>query len=404
LTKRRGAGEGTIFWNEGRQRWVVLIDVGFTVDGKRQRRFISGRTKTEAKAKLLQARRDLVDGLPAESQSYRVGEAVEAWLENGLIGRDPSTIKTRRIMAERHILPALGNRRLLDLTTREVDRWLAEKAQTLSTDSVHRLLSILRRSITRAQAHDLVRRNVALLCTPPRGQSGRPSKSLNLAEARALLDAAMDHPLHAYVVIALMTGARTEELRALIWSHLDLNGDPPTIKVWRSVRRGGDTKTARSRRTLELPLRCVDALQAHAVEARAIGLSVRPEDLVFRSARGTALDAANVRRSFRTVARDAGLDPAAWTPRELRHSFVSLLSSSGMPIEEIAHLAGHASSLVTEKIYRKELRPVLTRGARAMDTILGAKSEPLASSLASRSRKRGRERRNPGDQTPSGQA
>ena len=48
---------------------------------------------------------------------------------------------------------------------------------------------------------------------------------------------------------------------------------------------------------------------------------------------------------------------------ELRHSFVSLLSSSGMAIEDIAHLVGHADTRVTELVYRKELRPVLTRGA-----------------------------------------
>jgi integrase len=76
--------------------------------------------------------------------------------------------------------------------------------------------------------------------------------------------------MHAYVVVSLLTGARTEELRALTWSHLDLEGDmsgmpptPPSIQLWRSVRAGGETKTKRSRRTLELPTLCVDALREH---------------------------------------------------------------------------------------------------------------------------------------------
>jgi hypothetical protein len=51
--------------------------------------------------------------------------------------------------------------------------------------------------------------------------------------------------------------------------------------------------------------------------------------LVFCTSVGTALDAANVRRSFRRVAAAAGLDAQAWTPaRELRHTS-SLLSSTG---------------------------------------------------------------------------
>jgi len=90
---------------------------------------------------------------------------------------------------------------------------------------------------------------------------------------------------------------------------------------------------------------------------------------VFASAVGTELDAANVRRSFRAVVNAAGLNASEWTPRELRHSFVSLLSNSGMPIEDISRLVGHVNSRVTEQVYRKELRPVLTRGAAAMDRI-----------------------------------
>jgi len=44
-------------------------------------------------------------------------------------------------------------------------------------------------------------------------------------------------------------------------------------------------------------------------------------------------------------------------PRELCHSFASLLSDSGMPIEQIADLCGHAGTSVTESVYRHQLRP-----------------------------------------------
>ena len=48
-----------------------------------------------------------------------------------------------------------------------------------------------------------------------------------------------------------------------------------------------------------------------------------------------------------------------------------LLSSIGMPIDEISHLVGHANTRITELVYRKELRPMLTRGASAMDALFG---------------------------------
>ncbi|HEX9539880.1 MAG TPA: hypothetical protein VGA04_17110, partial [Streptosporangiaceae bacterium] len=59
-------------------------------------------------------------------------------------------------------------------------------------------------------------------------------------------------------------------------------------------------------------------------------------------------------------------------PRELRTSFVSLLSHHGVSIEEIACLVGHASTRTTEIVHRRELRPVITTGAEIMDEPFGA--------------------------------
>ncbi|GAA3414930.1 hypothetical protein GCM10018952_37420 [Streptosporangium vulgare] len=72
---------------------------------------------------------------------------------------------------------------------------------------------------------------------------------------------------------------------------------------------------------------------------------------MFASLVGTPLDSHNVRRAFRKIAKDAGLPAKGWTPREMRHSFVSLLSDSGVPLEDIARLVGHSETAVTEAVY-----------------------------------------------------
>jgi integrase len=148
---------------------------------------------------------------------------------------------------------------------------------------------------------------------------------------------------------------------------------PPSVQVWHSVREGGDTKTRKSRRTLALPPRGVVALRAQRSlqegDRRKAGKDWHDLDLVFPSSVGTELDAANVRRAFRQITKSAGLNPTEWTPRELRHSFVSLLSDGGVSINDIADLCGHSGTSVTEKVYRHQLRPVLLTGAAAMDRI-----------------------------------
>jgi integrase len=144
------------------------------------------------------------------------------------------------------------------------------------------------------------------------------------------------------------------------------------VAVWRSVRVHGDTKTERSRRTLGLPSAAVQALRAwtasRADEQLTAGDDWQDTGLVFTTHHGAALDAANVRKMFKRVCTAAGIGDG-WTPRELRTSFVSLLSHHGVSIEEIARLAGHASTRTTEIVYRRELRPVITTGAEIMDQL-----------------------------------
>ena len=98
--------------------------------------------------------------------------------------------------------------------------------------------------------------------------------------------------------------------------------------------------------------------------------------LVFTTSVGTGYELHNFcRRDFRRVTAAAGLG-ARWVPKELRTSFVSMMSYQGVPVEEIARLAGHASSRTTEVIYRRELRPVITTGAEVMDQIFRPRRDP----------------------------
>src|SRR6185369_5164924 len=124
-----------------------------------------------------------------------------------------------------------------------------------------------------------------------------------------------------------------------------------------------------------LPSRCVDALRTHKITQESDRAEAcdrwRASNLVFTNQLGGPLDAANVRRAFRSVLRATDLDPMSWTPRDLRHSFVSLLSSGGVSLEDIADLCGHSGTAVTEAVYRHELRPVLLAGAGIMDSLFG---------------------------------
>ena len=387
--KRRGYGEDSIYFDHASDcrdgqhhrgcqgRWRGSISLGFGADGRRIRRKVSGRTKTEIKDKLQLLHDELREGIRS-SPRYTVQNAVEDWLAHGLDGRSAKTVSTNReVLAP--LTALIGGAKLKELTAAEVGRALAQLATSRSTRAVQMARSSLIRVIRYAEANDLAGRNVATLATLPKGLEGRPSKSLTVEQAQALVKAAETSRLHAYIILCLLTGCRTEEARALRWDHVDLDGDPdadppipPHVAVWRSVRSHGDVKTQKSRRTLRLPIAVVEALRAHKVkqtEDRLLaGALWQDHGLVFASAVGTPLDPSHVRRAFRKVCDTAEIG-MNWSPRELRHTFVSIMSEQGVPVEEIARLVGHSTTATTEVVYRRELRPVISTDAEVMDTI-----------------------------------
>ena len=371
-----GAYQGSIY-PEG-NGYTGAIDLGFDGAGKRQRIKRKGRTKAAVKDKLIKVVQDRESGVKTtkDTENYTVEQAMTDWLSKGLKGLDPGTVTGYRILAQQHVLPLIGATKLKELSADDVDDWLDGLTGKLSTRSLQTVHWTLKRAIRQAQARDRVLRNVAELVTTPKGTAGRPSKALTLDQARAVLEHAKASPLHAYVVLSIMTGVRTEEARALRWDHVvtwvdDETGWQPVteagfdhdrfaVYVWRSVRAHGDTKTERSRRTLEVPEEVATALRAlhtrQAAQRLKAGEDWQVRNLVFCTRTGTALDAGNVRRSFRAITKAARLGED-WTPREMRHTFVSIMSDHDVPIETIADLVGHASTAVTEKVYRHQLRP-----------------------------------------------
>jgi integrase len=172
-------------------------------------------------------------------------------------------------------------------------------------------------------------------------------------------------------VLSLTLGLRPGELRKLSWDHVDL--DQGVIHVWRSASRTGDVKTPSSKRSLALPRRAVTALVAHrklqVAERLAAGATWQDNNLVFchEDGRMYTSDAFNWR--FSKMTRRAGI--GHWHAHEGRHTAVSIMSSNGLPLQEISDTVGHKSTHVTETVYRHVIVPAIRGGATVMDAVFG---------------------------------
>jgi integrase len=81
----------------------------------------------------------------------------------------------------------------------------------------------------------------------------------------------------------------------------------------------------------------------------------------------STLDALNWR--FSEMTRKVGL--GHWHTHEGRHTAISIMSSNGVPIQEISDMVGHKSTHVTETVYPHVIVPAIQGGATVMDDVFG---------------------------------
>jgi hypothetical protein len=102
--------------------------------------------------------------------------AVLISLSRGTKGVSAKTINDYKSLAESNLIPFIGAYKLKALTAENIDDWLEDRRDHLTTRTMQAIHSILRRAIRRAQARDKVVRNVAALVDTPRSQERRPPK------------------------------------------------------------------------------------------------------------------------------------------------------------------------------------------------------------------------------------
>jgi len=103
-------------------------------DGKRVRRKVSGRTKTEVKDKLKLLHEELREGVRSSTR-YTVQNAADDWLAHGLDGRSMKTVSTNREVLT-PLTELIGAARLRELTAADVRSALAQLATSRSTRTV----------------------------------------------------------------------------------------------------------------------------------------------------------------------------------------------------------------------------------------------------------------------------
>lgn len=373
IVKRSSGNYAIVYYVGGKQKWETI-----------------GPSRREAERALTARKREVDTGTWREPSSETLAAYAERWLAHRDPGRvsgagrtrlSPSTFEGYRLNLLQHVLPRLGGRALGSLRTEDVDRLIAElEAEGKASGTVRNVIVPLRKMLADAVRQGLLLANPAARADLPPAQdfAGKEIPHEHTEAIRqALIKLAPTDPLRRdrdlFFVrlfdVALGTGLRLGELRALQWRDVD--------REWRLIR----VERAYSRQALRRPktesgirsvplFPSVDAafreLAARAVERGRYA----PDELIFGSMRRKPLQPSNFRqRVWNPALRHAGLDGEGYRFHDLRHTCVSRLVAAGADVKLVQAVAGHANPLITLKRYSHLLDARVTEAAGRFDPV-----------------------------------
>src|SRR5215212_5181985 len=354
-------GDGITKRKDGRYMARYTIQ---TPDGPKRKTIYSKKYK-EVEKKLNEARASADKGLIFDADNLKAGEWMDSWLSDCLkplvaAGKmaHSTYVRTEGIV-NNHLKPALGHRKLKNLTRVEVRRLYNEKSKTLSARSVDYIHATLQMSLSQAVRDDLIPRNVAVGERPRSSRNRQETKALSSAQVKALLTAARGTRNEALYILAMHTGLRQGELLGLKWTDIDLDGGKLSVrrslKVTEDGLDFGPPKNKASRRCVPLNKTAVTALRAHRLrqnEERLRAPSWRDPTLVFPNRIGGPTDHTNLyHREYKPLLERAGLGGEGFTFHTLRHTFATALCMKSQHPKVVQSLLGHSSITQTMDTY-----------------------------------------------------
>lgn len=275
----------------------------------------------------------------------------ERFLANSSVNNKPSTANAKKHALENHLVPYFGAMRLDEVKAAVVEAFKAQQVATgLANSTINNQLAILGCLLSLAVEW-------GELVSAPRMRLLKvretPVVFLDFVEVEAFL-AAADPAWHSMLAVAIWTGLRQGELRALQWPDVDLANARLFVRrsLWRGIE--GTPKGGRER---EVGL-CKRALEA--LRAQQLRTALRRRHVFSPDGGARPFSEGEIGDVVRETGAAAGVEKAL-TWHKLRHTFGAHLAMRNAPPKAIQELMGHQKLAMTERYMH--LAPAARQGA-----------------------------------------
>jgi len=360
--------------------WQIQLYMGTGPDGKYRRHFetIHGR-KSDAQRRLNELLVNLEKGVFTPPGRITVAEHLHRWLDGYVkTNCSPRTEDSYRSTCEIHLIPALGQLQLKQLSPAAIQKYYGQACEKLSARTVHYHHRLLKESLKYAVRQGYLGRNVCDMVDAP-----KPVKvgmrTLTVAELESLLDAANGSGYYPVIYTAVSTGLRSGELLGLRWRDIDLDMLSISVSQVLSKRVGETTfkepKTQHSRRRVAMTPKLAAYLRGYQAERQELYLMLgQPftlDSLVFGHLDGgRPFDPSVLSHAFGKIAASAGLQGLRF--HDLRHTFASLMLLRGAKPKVISEALGHSSVAFTMDTYSHIIEGMQEDAMALLDEVLPA--------------------------------
>ena len=365
-----------------RGNYYYLRSFIYDADGKRIA--IYGKDEAELTEKILQARKTIED-MQFRKVNPTVREYCEKWLEMQAAHVRPSTIRGYALTVRKYIIAPLGDLYMSDVTADDIK--LAMVPVSKRSADVYNKVNMLFKSIFySAEYSNLLADNPTKNLNAKGGIPKKEKEALTDAQAAQLLETIKDLPPYVFVMIGLYAGLRREEILALKWDCVHLEGPTPYLSIrraWHSEKNrpviSTDLKTPAAKRDVPIPENLAECLRKEketsisefVIADRAgqplsysqftriwnyIKVRSTKERTLYKYVNGQA-----IRKKFKPEPGQKCVNREnivycldfTVTPHQLRHTYITNLIYAGIDPKTVQYLAGHENSKVTMDIYAK---------------------------------------------------
>ena len=389
--------------------WESRVTIGYDPGtGKQIQRSFSGKTQSEVRLKMQAALVALNNHEYQEPSKLTVGEWLETWERDFLNGVKPFTRLNYAQHIKNHIRPALGSRKLQELSGMDIQKFYNEllekggkkrlhdknghimkkdgkpvyESVPLSAKTAKNIHGVLHKALEKAVKLGYIRTNPADNCELSRVEK-KEIRPLDSEDITRFMEAVQDHPFRALFLTTLFTGLRRGEVCGLRWDCVDLDNGIITVNkqlqnipgqpgVYRLV----STKNGKGR-TLKASRFVVNLLRQQKAEQeemkRLMGELWHGDGYVFSNAVGEHLSPSTVYHNFKRIASKIGVPDARL--HDLRHSYAVASLQAGDDIKTVQSNLGHHTASFTLDVYGHVTAQMQRASADRMDAYIRTVSE-----------------------------